>query len=636
MCGIVGFAGAPSSLPDAKVRLERMAKAIGHRGPDGLNYWLSNEAGFGHARLAIIDLARGIQPMWDASERSVIVFNGEIYNHQELRRELEIGGYTFRTRCDTEVIPAAIDAWGVEGGLQRLRGMFAFALYEPASRRLILARDRVGIKPLYWASVSGGILFASEQKALLTSGLVSRRLNPVALHDYLAQGYPTTPATCWEGIQLLEPATWLELTRSGIRKGTYWRWLPREDSSLEIEAATEIMRESLTDTLRWHLLSDVPVGAFLSGGLDSSLMVALLNGHAQGLQTFNMGFGDARYDESQYARRVAQHCATDHHEVLMENNQAEPELFCRILEQYDEPFGDSSCIPTYLICREIRKHVKVALSGDGGDEVFGGYVRYLRARWLSRLSRLSRAGSSLNGLFRVAGRRLGSTGYRVAKAWRFAGMPRKEMLFALNVYFSEDERIACYQPDFATVAVADGPTSVRFGDLVNDDLGDPVQQMIAAEMQIRLHADYLRKVDIASSAHGLEVRVPYLDNVMLDLAARLPIRLKIASNGETKVVSRHLAKRLLPAEFATRPKQGFGLPLDSWMGPKMRQFLRELLLSDSAGIRSLLQPHVIESTVRDFEGDTAAGGLSRYQRYQRVFLLASLEVWLSKWKPSLP
>ena len=635
MCGITGFFGEPSELPDAMARLQRMTKAISHRGPDGQDHWLDHSAGLGHARLAIIDIAGGHQPMWDSQNRMVIVFNGEIYNYRDLKRELENVGYTFRTRSDTEVIPAVIDRWGIEDGLRRLRGMFAFALYEPASRRLLLARDRVGIKPLYWSAVSGGVLFASEQKGLLASGLIRRRFNAVAIHDYLAQGYPTTPATCWSDIKLLEPGTWLEILPGRISKGTFWKWRPHKHPSLEITEAARITRSTLSDTLQSHLLADVPLGAFLSGGLDSSLMVALLSSRTPGVNTFNMGFGDPSYDESAAARRVAQHCATNHHELRMEMSEGEPELFCRVLAQYDEPFGDSSCIPTYLICREIRKHVKVALSGDGGDEVLGGYVRYIHARWLTRLSVLRRLGAGLNPLFRFAGKRLGRAGYQSAKAWRFADMARDEMLFALITYFSEEERRESYQPEFTAAALADGPTSCRFGALIPDHSRDPIEQLIGAEMQLRLHADYLRKVDIASSAHGLEVRVPYLDNSMLDLGARLPIEMKVAWSGETKLVSRRLARDLLPPDVAARPKQGFSIPLDMWIGPRMREFLRALLLDKNAGVASMFKPDAIRATWEAFEDNKTAGGLSRYQRYQRVFLLASLELWLSKWKPSL-
>jgi len=636
VCGITGFWGEIAQTADALTRLECMTTSLAHRGPDGQDFWLGADVALGQTRLAVIDLIGGKQPMRDAKGKSVIVFNGEIYNYLELKRDLEARGYTFRTRSDTEVILAVIDAWGITSGLQRLRGMFAFALYNTQTHRLLLARDRVGIKPLYWASVSGGLLFASEQKALLASALVSHRVNPVAIHDYLGQGYPTTPATCWADIQLLEPGTWLEIGPEGVRTGRYWQWHPYENASLNLEEATEHTKCALLDALQCHLLSDVPVGAFLSGGLDSSLIVALLSQRlAPGIQTFTMGFGDPAYDESDYARRVAEYCHTDHYEVRMNSNEADPDLFRRILEQYDEPFGDSSCIPVFLICREMRKHVKVVLSGDGGDEVLGGYPRYLYAQRLAFLARLRSARLLLNPISDFV-KRLGRRGHQAAKAWHFSQMSRDEMLCALHTYFAEEERLGMYQSDFAQLALSSGPTSARFASFVPTDVTDPIQQLVTAEIRLRLHADYLRKVDIASSAHGLEVRVPYLDNAMLDLAAALPARLKIAANGETKILSRRLARRLLPFEIAMKSKQGFGLPLDRWMGQHMREFLRELLLDPQARINSWFKCDVVEQIWRVFEDERIAGGLSRYQRYQRVFLLASLELWLRQWEPRLP
>jgi asparagine synthase (glutamine-hydrolysing) len=635
MCGIAGFVGEIAQSEDALNVLERMTESISHRGPDGSSCWVGPNVGLGHRRLAIIDPEGGKQPLWDSTGRYVITFNGEIYNYPELERELEAKGYVFRTRSDTEAIHAVIEAWGIDEGLRRLRGMFALALYDTKDQSLLLARDRVGIKPLYWAMTPKGILFGSEQKALLASRLVSRRVNPVAIHDFLAQGYPTTPSTCWADISLLEPGTWMRISNEGIKSGRFWEWTARENTALSIEEATERTREKMLDALRGHLLSDVPLGVFLSGGLDSSLIVALLSqGLAPGIQTFNMGFGDPAYDESDYARRIAEHCKTDHHESRMENDAADVELLQRILNQYDEPFGDISCIPVYLICQKIRQHVKVVLSGDGGDEVLGGYLRYLYARRLTSLSRFRSVMPLFNPAMPFVEQRMGRQGQRVVKAGRLAQMPREEMLCALHASFSEEERNEMYNPEFARLAQKDGPTSSRFARFIPQDLTDPIQQLIAAEMRLRLHADYLRKVDIASSAHGLEVRVPFLDNEMLDLAGELPVNFKIAPDGETKIISRRLVKSLLPAEIAEKRKQGFDLPLDRWMGTATREFLRELLLDPAARISEWINPRGVERIFNSFQNSTT-DNLSRDVRSQRVFMLASLELWLRKWNPGL-
>ena len=635
MCGIAGFWGAKGPEAERRQRLERMTAAIGHRGPDGSGCWLGNGVGLGHARLAIIDLACGAQPMWDARGKTVVVFNGEIYNHRELRRELEARGFAFRTHSDTEVIAAALQAWGVNEGLVRLRGMFAFALHDTERQTMILARDRVGIKPLYYARTAHGYLFASEQKALLASGLLAHQVNAVAVHDYLGQGYPVTPASCWAEVQMLEPGTWVEIGPGGLRKQTYWRWQAGADTGESFERATERTQETLHDALRCHLISDVPVAAFLSGGLDSSLSVALLaKGLMPGIQTFTMGFGEGAYDETAAARSVADAFGTDHHEIRMDADAGDPDLFVRIVTQYDEPFGDSSCLPTYMVCREMRKHVKVALSGDGGDEVLGGYVRYLRARQLASLARWRMGAplvsSLLNGLADATGR----AGARLAKAWDYAHQPRAAMLLSLHTYFSEQERLAMYRPEFAQVALAAGPTIERFAPLVPDDEPDPVKQLLAAEFQLRLHADYLRKVDVASSAHGLEVRVPYLDNALCELAMTLPTRYRLGPGGQTKLIARRLADSLLPPGVARAPKKGFGIPLDRWVGPQLHAFLEDLLLDPDARVNKWLRPDAVAGVWRQFAG-SREGGLSRFQRYQRAFLLIALELWLRRWEPTL-
>ena len=628
------MAGVAARREDAPSRLMEMTRALAHRGPDASSQWLGPGIGLAHTRLAIIDLAGGGQPMWSADGQTVIVFNGEIYNHEDLRCRLESRGYRFRTRSDTEVIWAALDAFGIDEGLLSLRGMFAFALYNVDTQRLLLARDRIGVKPLYWAAIGDSVVFGSEQKALLASGLVPRRVNAVAVHDFLGQGYPTTPATCWKDVHMLEPGTWLERAPDGIRTGRYWTWEPQENAQLDAETATQMARDTLLDSAKAHLLSDVPVGAFLSGGLDSSLLVTLLSDVRPGISTFNVGFDDPAFDESAAARAVAVHCGTDHHQLHLGSDQADPELFRRILDQYDEPFGDSSCIPVFLVCQEMRKHVKVVLSGDGADEVFGGYPRYRYAQRIAQLSRLNSALPAIAGPIAVLERRFSPHGRRAAKAWRFAQMPIAERLCALQTYFNEEDRTNMYRPEFARSALAMGPTWTRFEPLITDNGSDPAQQLIGAEIRLRLHADYLRKIDVASSAHGLEVRVPYLDGSMLDFAAQLPVRLKITRYGQTKFLSRRLGRQLLPPEVARRPKQGFSIPLDRWGGSVMRDFLHSLLLGRQSCISELFTRPAIEQVWHNFAYQPVEAGLSRYQRYQRLFLLASLELWLKRWRPA--
>jgi asparagine synthase (glutamine-hydrolysing) len=636
VCGITGFWGTLAAAPDAAVRLGRMTAAVRHRGPDGEAHWLGGDVALGHTRLAIIDVAGGAQPMRSADGQSVIVFNGEIYNHHELRQRLEQQGVVFHTRSDTEVIGAALAAWGLEAGLLSLRGMFAFALYHLPTHRLLLARDRVGIKPLYWAEIAGGIAFGSEQKAILAADVIPRQVNPVAVHDFLGMGYPTTPETCWKGMQMLEPGAWLEISPRGVRRGRYWTWSPHEDHRLDLDEATALTERTLLDAAQAHLVSDVPVGAFLSGGLDSSLLVSLLSPSVvTTLPTFTVGFSDAGFDESQAARSVAAACGTVHHELHLGGGTGDPNLFQQVLNQYDEPFGDSSALPVYLICREMRKHVKVVLSGDGGDEVLGGYPRYLHARRLATLSRFPGLLPAASPFIRLARGGLRGFGRQVDKAFRLARLGPVERLCALHTYFDEEERAGLYQHDFARQALSRGPTSTRFAAFLPENQEDPALQLITAELRLRLHADYLRKVDVASAAHGVEVRVPYLDHAMLDLAARLPTRFKVTRHGETKIISRRLARRRLPPEVAAAPKRGFSIPFDQWAGPDMHDFLRSLLLDRDAAVTRVLRPAAVQQVWDDFTGDASQGGISRYQRFQRLFMITSLALWLKRWNPAL-
>jgi len=617
---------------DAERRLVAMTEALAHRGPDGRAHWLGPGVGLGHTRLAVIDLAGGTQPMWSDCGQHVVVFNGEIYNHDGLRADLAKAGYRFRTRSDTEVIWAAIDAWGIERALAALRGMFAFALYDARRRTLLLGRDRVGIKPLFLARVARGVAFASEPKALLVLPQVTRRVNPTGIHDYLTTGYATAPATCFRDIQTIEPGCWLELGPQGERSGRYWTWEPRGDGETSIDVATDRVEATLRDAVKTHRLADVPVGALLSGGLDSSLITAMA-GDRDRMQTFSVGFGDPEYDESPFARQVAQHFDTDHHEIQFAQGEGDPDLFQRIVEQFDEPFGDSSAIPLYVICREARRTLKVVLSGDGGDEVLGGYGRY---RWLQQFAPVERGPlSPLRFLASVARQPGGSFGRRLAMAWQFKRMTSAERICQLQSIFREGQRHAMYQPEFARLVAGQGSSAERLSPYVPQTTRDPIQQMIAAELTLRLQADYLRKVDVASSAHGLEVRVPYLDVAMLDVAADLPVAFKYAPSGETKVLSRRLACKYLPEGFDVRRKQGFSIPIDFWAGPKLRRFFQDLLLDPGARTRAFVRPTSIEQVWHAFVDNDAASSASRYGRYQRLFLLVSLELWLRNWAPSV-
>ena len=385
MCGICGFYHSKDARL-ALTRLRAMTDSLRHRGPDGQAIWLhlQRSVGLGHTRLSIIDLEGGKQPMVSADDRHIIAFNGEIYNYQSVQQQLEALGHHFRTHSDTEVLLEAYKRWGA-ACLERLRGMFAFAVYDRVDDTLFLARDRTGIKPLYYHAGSRGFYFASELKAILTVPDIARRLSYRALADYLVFGYPLLPDTFFHDIKELEPGAWLQISPSGIIRGRFWNW-QREPAFFHEEEALERTEEAITQSLREHLISDVPIGALLSGGIDSSLLVAILvKVLGQDIQTFTVGFADSAYDESPYARQVAKHLGTRHHEIRLDTATPDLSIVDEVLCQFDQPFGDSSAIPTFLICREIRKFVKVVIGGDGGDEMFGGYERFRHADLAKRV-----------------------------------------------------------------------------------------------------------------------------------------------------------------------------------------------------------------------------------------------------------
>ena len=630
MCGISGFYAKDIPDGDHAVLLEKMTACLAHRGPDGGAQWCADGVGLGHRRLAIIDLNTGHQPMWDAARKQVIVFNGEIYNYPELKAELVARGHQFQTASDTEIIPAVLREWGTEQGLLKLRGMFAFALYDTESQRLILARDRVGIKPLYWTEQkNGAIFFASEMKSLLHAGVVEKAIDPVSLHDYLALGHSLAPRTCWRDISILPPGTWLEIDPHGHRQGTYWQWTARPEYAVSESEWLESLESVLSDSLRAHLLSDVPLGAFLSGGIDSSLVVALLaRSGVAGLHTFNVTFDEAGYDESPFARAVAEQYRTIHQEIPVRTSAASPDLLARVMSQFDEPFGDPASLPNYLLAQVTAERVKVVLSGDGGDELLGGYPMYQRIRQTERLSPFGWVSPLAGPLLRG----LGNTS--LAKLAKFLdhahGQPAERLLKQVSLY-SDLERAAAYRPGLMEPALASGPSWTRIERNIPVDAHEPLDRFLTFDLRLRLQAGYLRKVDITSSAHGLETRVPFLDNTMLELSERIPTRLKL-KDGQTKYLAYQIARKYLPPQVVDRPKHGFNFPFDQWSSaPATLDYLRGLLFSQESRWKNLLTPGFIDEPWAVFTRQKNNPALSRVSAYARIYNLTALEVWLRKW-----
>jgi asparagine synthase (glutamine-hydrolysing) len=572
MCGIAGIAEL-SPTNNNESRVLRMCGTIVHRGPDGDGYFTAPGVALGMRRLAVIDVAGGNQPVFNEDRSVVTVFNGEIYNYRELRRELASAGHRFATQSDTEVIVHGYEEWGT-GVLERLNGMFAIALFDRRTERLLLARDHAGIKPLYYAWDGRRLVWGSEIKAILASGLVERSLDLEALGQFLAWEYVPGPATLLRAIRKLPPATWwqLDLRSGAVQQRRYWH-LPEEREEATDEEWIDRVDATLTAAVRRQMVSDVPLGAFLSGGVDSSLLVAAM----KGATTFSIGFDDPSYNELAHSRHAAAHLGVEHlTEVIRDDSLG---LFWSLLEMLDDPIADSSIFPTYFLSRLARRHVTVSLSGDGGDELFGGYETYVAAALERRYHMLPaplrrRVIEPLAARLRPRAEKKGT----VNKVIRFAEGLRNPSTAGharWRMYMSPDDARAVLTADAAAA--------------MSRPLDEHVQ-CLYAEAQSRgrldrelytdffsfLADDILPKVDRMSMAVSLETRVPYLDREMVELAFRIPERLKIR-DGQTKWILKKVAERHLPRAVVYRRKEGFSAPLKHWIRTSHRALMDDLL-----------------------------------------------------------
>lgn len=611
-----------------------MTASLAHRGPDGTGTWLSSEmnVGLGHTRLAIIDITGGRQPIHSADGRFVIVFNGELYNFRSLRKELEGLGHRFRTSSDTEVLLEAYVRWG-PACLQRFHGMFAVAIYDTQTREVFLARDRTGIKPLYYHGGPSGFVFGSEIKAILQVAGIPRRFNYQAFADFFVLGYPLVPKTMFSDVSELEPGTWLRVSRQGMEKRRFWSWRQLPDAIGEADAL-EQTQTALTESLREHLVSDVPIGVLLSGGIDSSLLVAFLVKVLQeDVETFTVSFAESAYDESQYAGLVARTLGVRHQQIVLGPQLADISLTEDILDQFDQPFADSSAIPTYFICRQIRKSAKVAIGGDGGDEMFGGYRRFSHADMAKLVGTLPTPllQASQTTLGRIAG--IVPHLSRMGKRFLRSAASRDEgRLIALSCYTFPDQLPEVIEPPVMKNIGKYVPSLSFNGNGTTNPGG---REFVDSTVRYALPGDYLRKVDVMSSAHGLEVRVPFLGEHVLECAAKIPVHLKY-SRTRNKIILRKLAGRYLPKAVVEKPKGGFGIPLDTWLGRNGREEVRSILLSRNASIHNLIRPEYSESLLSEFvDQNWNASRQSRFNTYQQVYMLWSVERWLQRWRPSL-
>ena len=611
MCGIAGVVSSEAEARSPEL-LRRMTDALRHRGPDDEGWAGDGDGALGARRLAIIDLALGHQPMTDESGRVIAVQNGEIYNFRELRDELTRLGHRFATGSDTEVLPHGWEEWG-EALVPKLRGMFALAIWDGRSGTLLLARDRFGKKPIVYARTQRAFIFASEIQGLLVHPLVSREVDDVALDEYLSLGHIRAPRSGFRAIRKVPPAHTLVFRDGALRLHRYWTptYAPKVVMSAD-EAAAEL-RDHIATAVRARLISDVPLGAFLSGGLDSSTVVSFMAREMPRVKTFSIGFADRRLDELPFARVVARAFDTDHHELVVEAVDADE--LPMLVRHLGEPFADSSIIPTYQVARLTREQVTVALTGDGGDELFGGYDRYRAALVADLLDRLP----ATAGIRRVA-------------ASLPAGKPRlrslRRLLLGVGLgadrrylrwvgYFPRDGGAPIRGPRTAAVG-AEGLAPLSDAAALTG-ASDPAELHMAADLAFGLPADMLVKMDIATMASSLEARSPLLDYQLAEFVMRLPARDKVSPFGSKRLL-RHAMRDILPPEVLRRRKMGFTAPVGEWLRGPMNARFRDLVLATDA----LAREHVDQRVARRLLDEHAAG---RADHTRQLWSLLMLELW---------
>jgi asparagine synthase (glutamine-hydrolysing) len=619
MCGIAGkfdFRGAPVE----RELIASMCDTIVHRGPDDEGIYTAPYIGLGQRRLAIIDLAhRSVAPLPNEDETVWVTFNGEIYNFRELRARLEERGHRFRTETDTEVIVHLYEEYGTDC-VRHMRGMFAFGLWDARNKRFLGARDRLGKKPFFYTRTSSALIFGSEIKAITADPSVSISPNFAAIDSYLTYQYVPSPLTAFDGIAKLPPGHLLTCGVDGdVRVEQYWAapsGVPPIDAS-EDEIATELVAR-LRESVRMRMVSDVPLGAFLSGGVDSATIVALMaQESSRPVKTFSIGFEDQSFNELPYARLVAQRYGTEHHEMIVRPDALE--VLPLLIDHYNEPFADSSAVPTYYVSRLTREHVTVALSGDGGDENFAGYDNYAKAlRWenADAVPRpFRRAGSALAKL--AATLPYTNAGARAAQGARLAAAELPERFRIISSIFRREEKRALYTDKFAALSGLTASLPLAWS-----SSSDPMAWMMRHDQRYYIPDCLMVKVDVASMANSLEVRAPLLDHEFVEFAARIPSSMKRDERGG-KLIFKHAVRDLVPREVLEKPKSGFGIPVRDWLSGSLRPLLRETLLDDKARRRDLFDQRFVARMIDQH---------NRGQRdwSNRLWALLCLELWFRR------
>lgn len=618
MCGIAGIINSDASAAIDPQAIHCMCQAMVHRGPDDEGLYVKGPVGLGMRRLSIIDVAGGRQPIHNEDETVWVVFNGEIYNFPELRSELESKGHRFYTHTDTEVIAHLYEERGAKC-VDQLRGMFAFAVFDDKRRRLLLARDRLGIKPLHYACADGRLLFGSEIKAILAAAPELKEIKRESLLKYFHFGYIPDPDTAFQKIHKLPPGHLLEWSNGGIQIRQYWD-LPSYGvhQPASEEECLEELEDRLAEAVRIRLISEVPLGALLSGGVDSSIVVALMaRASSSAVKTFSIGFSKQDFNEAPYAREVAQRFGAEHHELMVEPRLGEAlDALTRSLE---EPFGDSSMIPTYYICRLARRHVTVALSGDGGDELFAGYERY---GFILRKTLGDYIPPFLGRWYRQRiFHHLPSATYGRNFIYNRSMPLRDRYLDYISWLPVHSRENSVFSREFLDWAAKVPSPLAQFQDYFErGPAKDPLSRLLYLDTKAYLPGDILTKVDRMSMAWSLEARVPLLDHPFVEFVSRLPAQWKFR-HGDQKYILKRLAERLgVPHDVIYRPKQGFALPLVHWMRKEFRGELARLLLEPRTLQRGYFNPSAIQETLDEhFTG--------RRDRSSRIWRLLVLELW---------
>lgn len=628
MCGICGWLVSEPAETDLNT-LKAMNATLTHRGPDHAGGVIIGQAALFMSRLSIIDLPGGNQPIWNEDRTCCIVYNGELYNFLDLRPILQDRGHIFQTHSDTEVILHAYEEWGSDS-LKRLNGMFAFAIWDGRREILFLARDRIGEKPLYYYRGSERLIFASEIKAILADPSVLREVNPHGLANFLAFGHAMAPETMYRNIFKLPPAHYLEARGDVVRIASYWDvgedpQIPSGGTCSEDDYAARVLN-LLNDSVRRRMIADVPVGAFLSGGVDSSAVVALMKRHATGpVKTFSLGFGfGGAFDERSEARSVAEYLNTEHHELHVEHFDM-VEALRTLVYHYDEPFGDAAGFPIYLLSRFARQQVKVVLTGDGGDELFGGYRRYAADQWAALYQRLPSLATEiaipalvdrlprLRRLKRIVQTLPITDPARRYASWLVLFNPGMQSELLKN---SLQHELEGYDPAWQY--------PLYYSSLNGDSARDHLNRLMYVDVKTWLADAYMEKTDKATMACGLEARLPLLDPRLIELAFQIPSRYKIRGMS-TKRILKRAVHSVVPPEVLKRPKHGFSVPTDPWFRGALQSFAQDVLLDPGTERRSCFNIPVIERLLKEhaqgrYVWDTHLWLLLNFELWQRIFL----------------